>query len=180
MSPEEERDVRAALTAVPALRSYHGPVERLGGLTNRVYRVGSHVLRLAGAGTAEYINRAHEAQSAQVAARAGVAPAVIHADPKTGVMVTALVAGAVTLSPQGFKDIPGAVARAGAALRKLHSSGGVFPFRFELFAMIDEYLKVLAGKDVVLPKGYHDVVKEADGIRAARYSRTRPTKSARS
>lgn len=167
MSPEEERDVRAALAQVPVLKDYHGPVARLGGLTNRVYRVGVHVLRLAGEGTAEYINRGHEAVAAQVAAEAGVSPAVVHTDPASGVMVTVLVEHAVTLSPAGFKAIPGAVARAGQALRKLHRSGGVFPFRFELFAMIDDYLKLLSGKDVALPEGYHDVVREAEGIRAA-------------
>ena len=32
--------------------------------------------------------------------------------------------------------------------------------------MIDEYLALLSGKDVALPAGYHDVVAEAEGIRA--------------
>ena len=33
--------------------------------------------------------------------------------------------------------------------------------------MIDGYLKVLATKDVTLPDGYHDVVAEAETVRAA-------------
>ena len=33
--------------------------------------------------------------------------------------------------------------------------------------MIDDYLELIATKDVELPSGYHDVVKEAEGIRAA-------------
>jgi thiamine kinase-like enzyme len=41
----------------------------------------------------------------------------------------------------------------------------VFPFRFELFAMIEDYLRILSTKDVALPKGYHAVVKEAEGIK---------------
>src|SRR5690606_14930637 len=56
---------------------------------------------------------------------------------------------------------------AGKAFAKLHRSGAVFPFRFELFAMIDDYLRVLSTKDVDLPAGYHDVVREAGAIRAA-------------
>ena len=83
MTPEEEKAVRNALRAIPALAGYSGPVERLGGLTNKVYRVGDHVLRIPGQGTEEYINRENEAVSARVAAEAGVSPAVIHADPKT-------------------------------------------------------------------------------------------------
>jgi thiamine kinase-like enzyme len=43
----------------------------------------------------------------------------------------------------------------------------VFPARFELFAMIDEYLGVLSTKEVPLPVGYHDVLREADAVRAA-------------
>ncbi|TIT36348.1 MAG: LPS biosynthesis choline kinase, partial [Mesorhizobium sp.] len=50
---------------------------------------------------------------------------------------------------------------------RLHTSGAVFPFRFELFAMIDDYLKVLSTKDVALPTGYHDVVREAETVRSA-------------
>jgi len=167
MTPEEEKAVRNALRAIPALAGYSGPVERLGGLTNKVYRVGDHVLRIPGQGTEEYINRENEAVSARVAAEAGVSPAVIHADPKTGVMVTVLVPDAVTMSPDGFRSRKGSPARAGQVFRKLHTSGGTFPFRFELFAMIDDYLKVLATKEVDLPDGYHDVVREADAVRAA-------------
>ena len=33
--------------------------------------------------------------------------------------------------------------------------------------MIDDYLKVLATKDVALPAGYHEVVREAEAVRAA-------------
>ena len=166
MTMEAENDVRAALAAIPKLAGFSGAIERLGGLTNRVYRMGEYVLRIPGAGTAEYINREHEAVSARVAAEAGVAPLVIHADPASGVMVTRLVADATTMSPDGFKSRAGSVARAGDVFRKLHTSGGVFPFRFELFAMIDDYLKVLSSKDVALPEGYHAVVREAEGIRA--------------
>ncbi len=39
------------------------------------------------------------------------------------------------------------------AFRKLHDIGAVFPFRFELFSMIDDYLKVLATKEVDFAAG---------------------------
>jgi len=160
-------ETRAALAAIPVLAGYQGPLERLGGLTNLVYRAGGLCLRIPGKGTEEYINRANEAVAAREAARAGVSPEVLHADAGTGVLVTRFLAGAETMSPEKFKTRPGSPARAGEAFRKLHSSGAVFPFRFELFSMIDDYLKVLSTKDVALPEGYHDVVREADGVRAA-------------
>ena len=160
-------DIRLVLPSIPALAGYSGPIDRLGGLTNRVYRLGNHVLRLPGAGTEAYINRSHEAAAAHAAARAGVSPQVVHVDPASGIMVTKLVDRATTMTPQGFRDSPGAVERAGVAFRTLHCSGETFPFRFELFAMIDDYLALLAPKEVALPAGYHAVVSEAEVVRTA-------------
>lgn len=158
---------RAALAAIPALAGYSGPLERLGGLTNLVYRVGEACLRIPGKGTEEYINRANEGVAAREAAKAGVSPEVLHFDGVTGLMATRFIGGAETMSPEKFKTRPGSPARAGEAFRKLHGSRAVFPFRFELFAMIDDYLKVLSTKEVALPAGYHDVVREAGAVRAA-------------
>lgn len=160
-------DIRSRLANIPALAGFTGPIARLGGLTNRVYRLGSHVLRLPGVGTEAYINRIHEADAASAAARAGVAPAVLYVDPASGIMVTQHIDHAATMTPEKFRATPGAVARAGLAFRTLHRSGETFPFRFELFAMIDSYLAFLLTKDVTLPVGYHQVVAEAETIRAA-------------
>ena len=165
MSSDE--DLCGVIARIPVLAGYSGPVERLGGLTNRVYRTGEACLRIPGKGTEEYIDRANEAVAAREAAEAGVSPEVLHADPESGLMVTRFIGGAVTMSAANFRDRKGAPGRAGAAFRKLHSSSAVFPFRFDLFAMIDEYLGVLDGKDVELPDGYHDVVAEAGTIREA-------------
>lgn len=168
-------DLRAALAAVPALAGFSGSPERLGGLTNRVFRVGTKCLRLPGKGTEDYINRAVEAVTARAAAAAGVSPEVLHFDERTGVMVTRFIEGAETMSPGRFKTRAGAPARAGEAFRKLHESGVVFPFRFDPFGMIDSYLKVLSAKEVALPDGYGDVVGEADrSVRAALNARPLP------
>ena len=161
---EDFADVRQVLAGSPGLEA-EGTITRLGGLTNRVYRAGDLCIRLPGAGTEEYINRRNEAVAAREAARAGVSPEVLHADPVTGIMVTHFIDGAVTMSPEGFRSRAGSPARAGEVLAKLHRSGAVFPFRFELFAMIEDYLRILSTKDVALPDGYHAVVKEAEGIK---------------
>ncbi|ADV09334.1 phosphotransferase family protein [Mesorhizobium ciceri] len=160
-------EARAALDAIPMLAGYSGPLERLGGLTNLVFKAGDFCLRIPGKGTEEYINRANEAVAAREAANAGVSPEVLHVDAGTGLMVTRYIAGAETMSEEKFKVRPGSPARAGEAFRKLHNSGAVFPFRFELFAMIDDYLKVLSTKEIALPAGYHDVVREAETVRSA-------------
>jgi len=155
------------------------PVTRLGGLTNLVFRIDvgadHYVLRIPGKGTEEYINRGHEAHAARETARVQVSPAVLHFDLATGVMVTRLVERAVTMTPETFRTRAGSPARAGRVLRQLHRSDAAFKFRFELFAMIDDYLKVLAGKDARLPAGYHDVVAEAAGVRAALQAHALPS-----
>jgi thiamine kinase-like enzyme len=159
--------VRQTLPTIPFLRSYKGPIERLGGLTNMVFRLGEYCLRLPGKGTEEYINRQNETVAAQAAAAVGVSPEILYVDRSTGEMVSRFVEGATTMSPEAFKSVLGAPTRAGIAFRMLHDSGAVFPARFELFSMIDEYLGILSTKDVDLPEGYHDILREAEAVRAA-------------
>ena len=146
-------------------------ITRLGGLTNLVHRVelpdASVVVRIAGDGTEEYIDRAVEAVNAVAAARAGVSPEVLYVATDTGLMITEAVQGIVTMTPEQFVSRKGSPARAGAALAKLHQSGEIFEFRFELFSMIDDYLRILSTKDVDLPSGYDNVVEAAGPIKEA-------------
>jgi thiamine kinase-like enzyme len=167
-------DVRTALGRIPLLAGHDAAafaVQRLGGLTNRVYRVAlgeqAWCLRLPGQGTEAYIDRQVEAVNARAAAAAGVSPEVLFVDPTGGLMLTRFLDGVVTMSPAGFRERAKAPERAGAVFRRLHDSGQAFAFRFELFAMIDSYLEVLAARGAALPPGYHDVVAEAGTVREA-------------
>ena len=160
-------DIAAIIADVPPLSGWQGSAQRLGGLTNRVYRLGDAILRVPGEGTAAYIDRAAEAVAAEAAAQAGVSPDVLYVNTATGIMVTRHIDGSTTMTPHGFRSRPGAPARAAQALRQLHHSGQTFPTRFELFAMIDDYLRLLSGTDVALPQGYHAVVAEAEAVRVA-------------
>jgi thiamine kinase-like enzyme len=145
-------------------------IERLGGLTNRVFMIsgprGNQVLRIPGKGTEAYINRRVEAVAARAAARAGVSPQVI-AFSDDGLMVTAAIENAITMTPEKLNANPAAVARAGKALRALHQSGEKFDFRFELFAMIDDYLKLLKTKNASVPDGYPQALASAESVRRA-------------
>ena len=159
-------EARRVIAGIPLLADAGEPV-RLGGLTNLVFRVGDYCLRIPGKGTEEYINRANESVAARETAKAGVSPRMAYFDQMTGVMVTRFIEGAVTMTPEAFRSREGAPTRAGEVLRALHLSGATFPFRFELFSMIDDYLGILSTKDVALPDGYHDVVREAEAVRRA-------------
>ncbi|MDU8944241.1 choline/ethanolamine kinase family protein [Ovoidimarina sediminis] len=167
---DHETQVIEALRRAPGFSDLGVPdaITRLGGLTNLVFRVEagarSVVVRLPGEGTEEYIDRSIEAHNAKAAARAGVSPEVVLAEPKTGVLITETVPGIVTMTPDHFSVRAGAPARAGRAFARLHCSGETFEYRFELFKMIEDYLGVLSTKDATLPEGYHDVVAAAAPI----------------
>ncbi|MEX1206591.1 MAG: choline/ethanolamine kinase family protein [Dongiaceae bacterium] len=145
-------------------------LERLGGLTNQNYKLtvgeSRYVLRIAGEGTGEYIDRKAEAVNARVAAGAGVNAEVLYFDAKDGVQVARFIDGAATMNAERFKDL-GAVARAAAAFRRIHDCGQPFASDFELFRMMDEYLDLLKRKDAWVPDGYRAVQKEAEAVRAA-------------
>ncbi len=174
-------EARAALARIPlfAGRDLEGAaIERLGGLTNRVYRVELEgepfCLRIPGQGTDAYIDRRVEATNARAAAKAGVSPQVLFFDEASGLMVTRFLDRATTMTPERFASRQGAVERAARALAALHGSGEPFSFRFELFSMIDDYLAVIAEKGGELPDGYHDLVGEAGAVREALLSHELP------
>jgi thiamine kinase-like enzyme len=171
---EELARVQLELSRIPGFENIAPDdyaIERLGGLTNLVYRIdtgsGRYVLRIPGKGTEEYIDREVEIHNAHVAARAGVSAEVLYADTGSGVMLTRHIDDIVTMTPQEFARREGAAARAGNALRRMHDCGEPFEFRFELFAMIDEYLAILDARKAELPSGYTQVVESAAPVRAA-------------
>ncbi|RKT27902.1 thiamine kinase-like enzyme [Roseovarius halotolerans] len=172
MRDDNRDNVIAVLRKVPGFEQTTPEtceIERLGGMTNLVYRVetgGQNVIvRIPGEGTEAYIDRAVEIHNTRVAADTGVCARVIWADEATGDMVCECIMGIVTMTPELFASRAGAAARAGAALRQLHDAETPFQFRFELFSMIDDYLEVLSTKDIELPEGYEQVVAEAAPIK---------------
>ncbi len=144
-------------------------MKRLGGMTNIVHLVETQdinlIVRIPGKGTEDYINRTFEYNNAIAAWRSGVSAEILWADVEKGVMVSKAINEIETMTPELFSLRKGSPARAGVALSKLHNSGEIFDFRFELFNMIDDYLKILSTKNAELPEGYHDVVKTAEPVK---------------
>ena len=167
-------EVHRVLTTIPDLRGLTADsytTERLGGLTNLVFKINTgedrYVLRIPGKGTEQYIDRSVEIHNARVAARAGVSAEVIYSNTKSGVMLTRHIDDIVTMTPDEFSNRERSAARAAKALKQMHSFPEAFQFRFELFSMIDEYLKVLDERKAELPEGYFDLVRAALPVREA-------------
>jgi thiamine kinase-like enzyme len=165
----EREEVKRVLEGIPGLvATDHLAIERIGGLTNRNYKITlgdeRYVLRLAGAGTSDYIDRAAEAHNARIAAAAGVNAEVLHLDAPSGTMLARYIDGALTMSEAAFKDLT-RVERAAQAFRRMHCFPQAFTGRFDVFAQIDEYLGLLRRNDAKIPDGYDALHKEADAAR---------------
>ncbi len=159
-------DFQGVYERVPWLREA-GTAERLAGLTNLNFRIGEFVVRISGAGTSEYINRRQEEVAARSAAAAGVNAEVLFFDAADGLMVTRFVEGGVTMTPERFRADPGAIRRAGQAMRRLHTQAEPFANDYRVFDMIDEYKALLLSKAAPMPDGYDEVQAEAEVGRAA-------------
>jgi thiamine kinase-like enzyme len=158
-------DIAAILSRIPlfAGRPLAGlAVERLGGLTNRNYKLTlgaeRYVLRIAGDGTDRFIDRAAELHNARAAAAAGVAPDVLFCDPASGLLLTRFIAGGYALDAASIRT-PAPLRQAALTLKRLHRSGARFEGHKDPFAILDSYLRVI--DDARYPIG--------DDIRAARH-----------
>jgi thiamine kinase-like enzyme len=170
-SPQQLHQVLTSIPGFEGIETGAYSAERLGGLTNLVYRVDNgadrYALRIPGKGTEEYIDRVVEIHNARVAAAAGVSADVVFADTDSGVMLCRYIDDSVSMTPDEFSRRAGSAARAGRALRQMHDWPERFEFRFELFAMIDDYLSILDQRKAELPHGYAEVVESAQPVRAA-------------
>lgn len=154
-------------------------IKRLGGLTNRNYRIdcqlGAYVLRLAGEGTSDYIDREAEFYNASIASEAGVNAEIVHFDVASGTMICRYISRAVTMDIDKFRELD-ALRRTGQAFRQLHDCGNDFKGRFDLFEQIDQYLAVLKDLNAELPDGYTEVQKDAEQVREALSMHELPSK----
>ncbi|MFN2252470.1 MAG: phosphotransferase [Anaerolineae bacterium] len=115
---------------------------RLPSLTNRVYRLdgpgGSVIVRLAGAGTEQIIDRRAELSNHEAAARLGLAPSVLWSAVDAGIMITPAVADARPLSEADLQR-PGPRSRLATALRRLHRSDAEFESATDLASELERY-----------------------------------------
>ncbi len=167
--------VYAALARVPLFRNVRQEDIKLellsGALTNVCYKVtmgaAAYVLRLAGEGTSDYIDRAAEKYNARVAAAAGINVDVIYFDVENGTMVTRFVEGISMNGGQDFSSDMGAPIRAALLLKRVHRLRKVFESRFDVFAEIEDYVELLRGWLPALPQEYYKAGQKAKAVRRA-------------
>ena len=150
MSAALDAGLRAALEGFAAgreaLAAGFSATPLAGGISNRSWRVGSAagdwVLRLAGSSDARLaVNRVAERQAQAAAAALGFAPAVVHAAPAQGVLVSEFLPGSALTRAE--LESSATLSALGARLAELHSHPpprGVR--RLDLHAVLAHYLEL--------------------------------------
>lgn len=122
-----------------------------GGLTNKNFKIVTEnetaiAVRVAGQGTANYINRPAEKHNASLIASMGIAPEIYYYDTKTGSQLCEFIE-ADTMHPEDFNNNPDVVIKSAEVMRKYHDSGMEFKTVFKPIAKIKEYLEILEEND---------------------------------
>ncbi|MCU6760784.1 Thiamine kinase [uncultured Roseburia sp.] len=118
-----------------------------GGLTNKNFKVFMEdgtlaAVRMAGQGTANYINRPAEKHNAAQMAGIGIAPEIYYYDPKSGSQICEFIE-ADTMHPEDFQTRDEVLTSAAKVMRRYHDSGIEFKSRFNPIAKTKEYLEIL-------------------------------------
>jgi len=171
-------DLDAALETIPALADWPADdwqIERIGGVTNRNYRLrrrppsggdapaDDFVLRLPGSGTSSYLNRLAGIHNATRAAAVGIAPPVLFADADRGWQLSHYLAGSRPIEAVELRR-PAVLMAIGDLLGRLQREGGVFQHELRPFAIADHYLDLAPQPDLLrLRHGAQAIEQEIEG-----------------
>jgi thiamine kinase-like enzyme len=127
-----------------------------GGLTNENYLVEAngerYVMRLPGTSTELLsIDRVNEVFNARAAASTGIGPKVLEHVPQLNIMVLEFIDGP-TMSAPALQSEPMA-RRMAESFKRLHAAPR-FSKDFDMFRLIDEYLRIVEEHDVGIPSDY--------------------------
>ena len=129
-----------------------------GGLTNENYLVESggkrYVLRVPGASTELLsIDRTNEVYNARAAASTGIGPAVLEHIPQLDVMVLEFIPGE-TMSAKTLQS-EAMVRRMAESFKRLHTAPW-FLKDFDMFRLIEDYLRIVQEHEVRIPPDYRE------------------------
>jgi thiamine kinase-like enzyme len=140
-----------------------------GGLTNENYLVEAdderYVMRIPGQSTELLsIDRANEVFNTKAAATTGIGPQVLEHVPGIDVLVLEFIPGttmsAITLQSKRMAE------RMASSFKRLHASPR-FLKDFNMFRLIEEYLRIVDEHQVTIPAGYRDKLPDVGTIERA-------------
>lgn len=132
-------------------------IERLGGLTNRTYKVTLEdeqvfILRAPGEGTEELIVRKDEKVSTELACELGIDAELLYFG-EDGLKVTKYIPEAVTMSAETLKE-PKHIVKMAGIFKKLHESSVDTGVTFDVFEMAAGYEKIIFENHVSMYPDY--------------------------
>lgn len=115
---------------------------RMGGLTNRTYKVettqGVYVVRLPGEGTEEIIVRGDEKKSTELACELGIDAKMYFFDGSTGEKITDYIIDSVTMNAESLRKEEN-IEKCAEIFRILHTSGADTQVPFDVIEMSNTY-----------------------------------------
>jgi len=129
-------------TALKMKNAHIRGIERIGGLTNKNYKVyldnATYVVRIPGPGTSKFINRSFEKENTLVMSRLKLSPDTLYFNKRTGIKISEFLTRATTYDPEYMREREN-YAKVASLLRAVHTSPAVFPNEFDVFKLIDTY-----------------------------------------
>ena len=165
ISSEHMDYMREMIAKIPAFKDQPiVDVEVLpGGLTNDNYKVTindtAYAVRVAGKGTAEYINRPAEDNNASIMAKADINPELFYYDPATGDKIDLYIDGK-TLHIHDFheEDADTYLTMVAETFNKLHHTKEQFIGKFDFFEEVHSYLDIMAKNNLENYEGHDEVM----------------------
>lgn len=147
-------------------------ISRLGGMTNRTYKITrrdghSYVVRIPGDGTEALINRAYEKTSTELAVKLGIDSDLLYFS-ETGEKVMSFIDGAQDVNEEMMHSEI-ILQKAAFVFRTLHTCGEDTEVPFDVDEMIELYLQVIKANKI-------SVYEDFDEIRAIAMTTTSTTK----
>lgn len=151
--------IRQVLEAV-LKRSDYLDIERMGGLTNRTYKLifpenQLFVVRIPGEGTEELIVRKDEKVSTELACRLDIDAELLYFG-EDGTKVTRYIRDAVTMSSETMRE-ESHIRQAAEIFCKLHNSNADTGVPFEVFEMAQGYEKIIRKNAVTMYEDYEQI-----------------------
>lgn len=150
---ERTKEIKNILTSILNIKLVDiDEVEVLGGMTNKNYLITinnkKYVLRIAGAGTTNIINRYSEKINAREVSKIGVDKELIYFNEETGIKISEYIEKAETLNPETSKKSENLLLTS-KLLKKLHTSNIKFENRFNVFNEIKKYENLIKNKELI-------------------------------
>lgn len=144
-------------------------VTRMGGLTNRTYKVEtddlSYMVRLPGEGTEEIINRRDEKVSTELACNEEIDAKLYYFDPETGVKVSEYIESSETMCPERIREESN-IKRVAAIFKRLHTSGVDTKVPFDVIDMAETYERFILKKGGKMYDDYAEVKAYIDDVKS--------------